>query len=92
MTENIGLRPAGWQVTATTVKCERVGDFVTIMVNKDWSASCAWYNRYKREAPNAGKRRLDAELRKRIECCVGPECNLVIGYRDKLVAEEFGSG
>ncbi len=92
MTEDIGfrLRPAGWQVTATTVRCDRVDDFVTIMVNRDWSASCVWYNRYKREAPGPGKPGLDAVLRSRADRCIGPHCDLVTGYRDKLVKEEFG--
>ncbi len=90
MSENIRLKPAGWQVTATTVKCDRVDDFVTIMVNKDWSVHCSWYNRYKKAASGTGKRRLDAGLKKKIDCCIGPQCDLVTGYRDRLIREEFG--
>lgn len=91
MTEGAGLRPASWKVTASTVRCERVDDFVTIMVNKDWSASCAWYNRYKGKMPAATKHRVNAVLRKKIERCSGPQCDLIAGYRERLMQEEFCS-
>ncbi len=39
------LQPAKWQITATTIHCDLVDDFVTIMVYKDWSTKCVWYSR-----------------------------------------------
>jgi len=83
------LKPAGWRVTATTIYCDLVGDFVTILVHKDWSANCVWYNRYKREVAD---RKIDKKLKVKAEKCTGPECPHVIGYRDKLIKEEFGNG
>ncbi len=39
-----------------------------------------------------GKRKLDTELKKKIDRCIGPQCDLVIGYRDKLMQEESTGG
>ncbi len=93
MTEDTGLNPAKWQATVTTVSCDRVGDFVTIVVNKDWSVNCTWYNRYKKGIPGINsKRGLDAGLRKKMDNCSGPVCPLVVEYRTKLVQEECSNG
>ena len=84
------LRPVKWQITASTIRCNLVDDFVTIMVNKEWSAKCAWYNRHKKKAIEGKKQKFDGEMRLKIEKCQGPECSYVTGYRDKLIKEEFG--
>ena len=83
------LQPAKWQITATTTHCGLVDDFVTIMVNKDWSTKCAWYNRHKKKALEDKKQKLDRKMRLKIEICHGPECSYVKDYRDKLIKEEF---
>jgi len=83
------LKPAGWQVTATTIHCDLVNDFVTIMVYKDWSTRCAWYGRYKQKALDGKK--VDKKIKPQIEKCTGPECSNVTDYRDKLIGEEFGT-
>ena len=84
------LRPANWQITATTVRCDLVDDFVTVMVHKDWSAQCAWYNRHKKKALEDKKQKFDRKMRLKMEKCQGPECSYVAGYRDELIKEEFG--
>ncbi len=84
------LKPAKWQITATTIRCELVDDFVTIMVNKDWSTRCAWYNRYKQKALEDKKHKFDKKINLKMEKCQGPECSYVIDYRDKLIKEESG--
>ncbi|MBM4446594.1 MAG: hypothetical protein FJ023_04480 [Chloroflexi bacterium] len=84
------LKPAKWQITATTMRCELVDDFVTIMVNKDWSTKCVWYNRHKQKALEDKKQKSDKKMRLKIEKCNGPECSYVTDYRDKLIKEEFG--
>jgi cyclopropane fatty-acyl-phospholipid synthase-like methyltransferase len=84
------LRPAKWQITATTIHCDLVDDFVTIMVNKEWSTKCAWYNRHKKKVIEDKKQKFDREMRLKIEKCQGPECSHVTGYRDTLIEEEFG--
>jgi len=93
MAEDTRSSPAKWQATATTVSCDRVDDFVTIVVNKDWSVNCTWYNRYKKGmSGTSSKRGLDAGLRKKMDNCSGPECPLVVEYRAKLVQEECSNG
>jgi len=84
------LQPAEWQITATTVHCDLVDDFVTIIVNKDWTTKCIWYKRYKQKALEDRKQKFDGNMRLKMEKCQGPECPYVIGYRDKLIKEEFG--
>ena len=86
----IGLQPAGWQITATTIHCDFVDDFVTIMVNKDWSTKCSWYYRYKQKVIDDHRQKLDKKIRLKVGKCQGTECSYVMGYRDKLIKGEFG--
>lgn len=69
-------KAADWRITATTIQCDLVGESVTVMVNGDWTYSCAWYQRNKHKSGN----------------CVGPDCPNVIRYRDKLIAENNNTG
>ena len=82
------LRPAMWQITATTIRCDLVDDFVTVMVHKDWSPQCAWYNRHKKKALENRRQKFDRSMRLKMEKCQGPECSYVTGYRDRLIKEE----
>ena len=84
------LQPAKWQVTATTIRCELVDDFVTLMVNKDWSVKCTWYTRYKARLLEDKKPKFDKNIKQKIEKCQGPLCSYMTDYRDKLIKEEFG--
>ena len=88
------IKPAeGWQVTATTLMCDAIEDYVTIMVYKDWTAKCAWYNRYGEKKDNPRElKRLDKKIRLKLEKCPGPSCQWVTGYRDKLQREETEKG
>ncbi len=79
------IEPGNWQITATTIRCDYVDDFVTIMIESDWTAKCVWYRRYKAAYPKA---KLSRDVRSKIPLCKGPECPLVIRYRDKLIKEE----
>ena len=65
----------GWQVTATTVSCEYVADFATIMVQPDGTAKCSFVNRY-------GKVK---DGRKKLKNCKWPDCPLVAGFKDKAL-------
>jgi hypothetical protein len=85
---HLEIAPAGWQITATTIDCDMVGDYVTIMVNKDWSCKCTWWNRYKRVADEDPGHRFPREIKRVINNCQGPYCKYVVGYRDRLVREE----
>jgi hypothetical protein len=82
------LKPAGWQITATTISCDMVSDYVTVMVHGDWTYSCTWCSRYKLAAAGNPKKRFSREIKSSIAACRGPDCSLVLAYRDKLIAEE----
>jgi hypothetical protein len=77
---------ANWEVTAIALPCDYIGDFVTVRVSGDWLAQCAWYLKYK---SNASKEKFDGIIMGKIDKCVGPDCPIVAGYRDKLIEEEF---
>jgi hypothetical protein len=82
-----GLRPADWQVTATTIDCGRVNDYVTVIINGDWTYSCTWCRRYRLAEPGAAAKQ-SREIKSKVSRCPGPECDLVLAYRDKLIAQE----
>jgi hypothetical protein len=82
------LAPAGWQITATTVSCDRVDDYVTVMVHGDWTCSCTWCSRYKLAAADNPRKKFARDVRAKIAGCQGPHCSIVLAYRDKLIAED----
>jgi len=84
------LKPAKWQTTSVTVHCDLVDDFVTIIVNKDWTTKCIWYKRYKQKTIEDRKQKFDRNIRIEMDKCQVSECAYVTGYRDKLIQEEFG--
>jgi hypothetical protein len=78
-----------WQVTATTIKCEKVGDEITIMVYPDGMAKCASYLKY----GATDKKMVSLMLKKARKTgltpkCDGPLCRQVTDYRDKIMSEE----
>ena len=78
-----------WQVTAITVYCHSVEDEVTLIVKKDWSTTCTGYAKYSKpdnEVDSLQKAKSN-KINKHLEC-IGPECELVIQYKNKLLAEE----
>jgi len=80
---------ANWQVTATTIHCDAVDDEVTIIVHRDGSAKCVSFAMYGNpDKDAAGLMKKKSQQLKRELRCEGPECSRVIGYRDKLFAEE----
>ncbi len=66
----------GWQVTATTVRCQYVGDFATIMVQPDGSSKCSYVNRHSR----AG------DSKRRLRDCKWPDCPLVSDFQKQALA------
>ena len=82
-----------WQVTATTIYCDAVDDEVTLMVYKDWSASCVGYSKYGEPGKEIVELLKDKskKLRRHL-ACEGLECIRVIQYKDKLLAEEAEKG
>jgi hypothetical protein len=89
MTEiNTGIAPAVWQVTASTIRCDMVNDFVTLIVYKDWCYKCTWWSKFKNVTGNESRRRILKDHKNRIMKCLGPDCTYVLSYRNKLISEE----
>ncbi len=65
-----GQQGAGWQITATTVKCSSVADLATIMVRPGGTAVCSWVNRH---GQASGDRNGNG-------ACRWPECPLVADF------------
>jgi hypothetical protein len=84
----INNAPANWQVTATTIECCAFKEYVTILVNKDWSAKCIWWAKYKKMVGEEPKYKFSREIKDKIGRCQGPNCQSVYEYRDKLIKEE----
>ena len=82
------IAPAGWQITATTLSCDRVNDYVTVMVYRDWSCRCTWCDRYKLAAEAEPRQRFARDIKAKISRCRWPGCDYVLNYRDRLIAEE----
>ncbi|MBI4303643.1 MAG: hypothetical protein HY665_04840 [Chloroflexi bacterium] len=68
-----------WQITATTIFCERVGEEVTVMVYKDWSVKCTGHKRHGENSQPKHKAKPE---------CAADECHLVLQYKEKLLSEE----
>lgn len=82
------LNPPNWQACVTTIKCDLIDEYVSIMVKNDWSSKCTWYQSYKAPNPDGKKRQKpDRITKKRTELCQGPLCSHVTNYRDKLMSE-----
>ena len=76
-----------WQITATTVYCEAVGDEVTLLVYADGTAKCTGRQKYARSGKkttrlaNAGKSRECREV----------DCATLNQYRDSLLKNQKAS-
>ena len=91
-------RTPNWQVTATTIICDKVGQEATIMIHKDWSTVCAYHTRWgpvRRESKKGVLRALawlgiGSPQRSLRSDCPGPtECLYIREYKNKLREEEL---
>ncbi len=71
-----------WQITATTIFCDAIGDEVTVMVYRDWSVKCTGQQKYE----ESGKKR--SRTSKGKAACTGTGCACIVRYKEKLLAEE----
>lgn len=85
----LNISPAKWHTCVSTIKCDVIDEYVSLVVNNDWTSRCAWYRQYKEASQDDKKKiKLDRKTRKKAEVCQGPLCSYVAGYRDKLIKEE----
>jgi hypothetical protein len=74
-----------WEITATTVYCDTVGDEVTLIVHRDGTLRCTGHQKYAgmdKEVAGAVKKSPRQERRTR---CQGADCPRVTQYRDSLI-------
>lgn len=65
-----------WQVTATTVRCDYVSDFATILVRSDLTAKCSYVSSHE---GNRGDH-------KRLKNCQWPDCSIVQKCHQEMTA------
>ena len=83
------MKMVNWRATETTIYCDAVGDEVTIVVYEDWSVKCTGYGKYGEPGEdkiNLLKKR-SRQLKRQLNC-VGPECDRVVQYKEKLLSQE----
>ena len=79
---------AKWQVTVTTQQCDYVHEYVTIMVQRNWSCKCTWWTKYKKAQASDPNYKLPKGIKEKSAKCLGPDCQYVTGYRNKLIKDE----
>ena len=78
-----------WQITAKTIYCDAVDDEITLIVQKDWSCRCVSADRYAQPDSDTAALLLERGLNlSRQLRCEGPQCGRLLGYLEKLQAEE----
>ena len=70
-----------WEITATTVYCEVVGDEVTLMVYGDGTCKCTGREKYSRR-----DKKTRASGAKKGECAA--DCTILNRYRDSLLKSQ----
>ncbi len=70
-----------WEITATTVYCNAVDEEVTLIVNRDGTSRCTWYQKY----AGSGKDSARNQRQLKQTGCKGADCPRVIQYRDSLI-------
>jgi hypothetical protein len=74
-----------WEITATTVYCDAVGDEVTLIIHRDGTSRCTGRQKYTgkgKEATGNGKKGPRGEKH---AVCRGADCPRVTQYRDSLI-------
>jgi len=72
-----------WQITASTINCDAVDDEITLLVYKDGSVKCTGFKKY-----GDPESKEVAILSKNGLKCLGPLCDYMKSYRQKLFKEE----
>ncbi len=76
-----------WELTATTVYCESVGDEVTLLVTADGTCRCTGRQKYAGPGEETSKK----GRRPGKPACAPTECAIMVQYREKVFGDK-GSG
>jgi hypothetical protein len=72
-----------WELTATTIYCQSVGDEVTLLVSADGTCRCTGRQKYARpDNKTAAPPKLTGPG------CPPAECEIILRYRQELLGEE----
>jgi len=78
-----------WEITATTIFCEAVGDEVTLIVSGDGMAKCTGRQKYEEPEKDVRKvLKVKSKSKGKQLKCSGQDCAVVKQYRDKVLGEE----
>jgi hypothetical protein len=63
-----------------------------LVVTGNFETKCSWYQLWiwKGSALEDEKRKPDGNIARKSKTCLGPECPMVVAYRDKLLREDSG--
>ena len=81
-----------WQVTATSIYCDSIGDEVTVIVHKDWSVKCTGHSKYGETGKQVSGQKKSRRQMGRDLKCEGLNCQQITRYKEKLAAEEAKKG
>jgi hypothetical protein len=76
-----------WELTATTVYCESVGDEVTLLVTADGACRCTGRRKYGPDDEKAVAKQPKGRQSGR-PVCAAAECAIIVRYREKLFGDE----
>ncbi|MFA5309766.1 MAG: hypothetical protein WC370_09840 [Dehalococcoidales bacterium] len=78
-----------WEITATTILCEAVGDEVTLIVSRDGTIKCSGQQKYTKDNKEAAKilKKKSRKLGRKLGC-EGTGCASATGYRDGLLGKK----
>lgn len=74
----------GWQVTATTLYCDAIGEWVTILVYKDGHTGCSHFTKF-----GEVNRKADGKI---LECKGPNSCALCAAYKEDVFRRDVGTG
>ena len=78
-----------WELTATTILCDAVGDEVTLIVTQDGSVKCTGQQKYEKPGKEtAGTMKKKSRQLGRQLACEGIICARVTQYRDGLLGKK----
>lgn len=71
-------RLMAWQVTLTSIYCDRVEEYVSLSIRQDRNATCGWFNRH-----STADTVKDRATKKKLGKCEGLSCDYIGEFLDR---------
>lgn len=81
-----GLPQAHFQHTVSTILCDKIGDYVCLIVNNQWKAHCDWWKKTSSMSSRMKRRELK-KLEEKKARCEKDSCTKVASYLNALIEE-----